>query len=81
MDQGIPNNITPSTKMVKCATKCSRWGFSIGWRQKDSQRPMAIITKVFHGRDCNVRTVELKTKDSVLVRPIVDVCLLEECNT
>ena len=45
------------------------------------QWPMAIITKVFRGRDCNIRTVELKTKDSVLVRPIVDVCLLEECNT
>jgi hypothetical protein len=42
---------------------------------------MAIITKVFSGKDNRIRTVELKTKDSVLVRPIVDVCLLEECNT
>ena len=42
------------------------------------QWPMAIIAKVFSGKDNRIRTVELKTKDSVLVRPIVDVCLLEE---
>ncbi|CAB4032614.1 Hypothetical predicted protein [Paramuricea clavata] len=45
------------------------------------QWPMAIITKVFSSKDNRIRTVELKTKYSVLVRPIVDVCLLEECNT
>jgi hypothetical protein len=37
------------------------------------QWPMAIITKVFSGKDNRIRTVELKTKDSVLIRPIVDV--------
>jgi transposase InsO family protein len=45
------------------------------------QWPLAIITKVFPGRDNKIRTVELKTKDSVIVRPVVDVCLLEECST
>ena len=43
--------------------------------------PISIVTKVFPGRDNNIRTVELKTKDSVLIRPVVNVCILEECET
>ena len=41
--------------------------------------PIAVVTKVFPGRDNRIRTVEIKTKDGVLVRPIVKVSLLEEC--
>ena len=40
--------------------------------------PIALITRVFPGPDGKIRTVELKTKDSVYVRPIVKLCLLEE---
>ena len=41
--------------------------------------PIAVVTKVFPERDDRIRTVEIKTKDGVLVRPIVKVSLLEEC--
>jgi hypothetical protein len=41
--------------------------------------PIAVVTKVFPGRDNRIRTVEIKTKDGVLVRPIVKVSLLGEC--
>lgn len=41
--------------------------------------PIAMVTKVFPGRDKRIRTVEIKTKDGILVRPIVKVSLLEEC--
>jgi hypothetical protein len=40
--------------------------------------PVAIVTKVFYGQDKKIRTVELRTKDSVYVRPIVKIVLLEE---
>ena len=40
--------------------------------------PVAVITKVFRGPDEKIRTVELRTKDSVYVRLIVKVVLLEE---
>lgn len=33
--------------------------------------PIAVVTKVFPGRDNRIRTVEITTKDGVLVRPIV----------
>ena len=42
--------------------------------------PIGVITKVFPGPDGKIRTVELRTKDSVYVRPIVKVALLEEMN-
>ena len=35
-------------------------------------------TKVFPGRDDRVRTAEIKTKESSLIRPISKLCLLEE---
>jgi hypothetical protein len=41
MDKRVSNDVTPSTEMVKCATKCSRWRFSVGWQQKDTQRAVA----------------------------------------
>ena len=34
--------------------------------------------KVFPGRDGRVRTAEIKTKESSLIRPISKLCLLEE---
>ena len=39
--------------------------------------PIARVTNVFPGPDGRVRTVELKTKTGVYVRPVVKVCLLE----
>lgn len=39
--------------------------------------PLARVTKVFPGRDGLVRTVELKTQNSVFVRPIHKICVLE----
>ena len=41
--------------------------------------PIAVVAKVLPGRDNRIRTVEIKTKDGVLVRPIVKISLLEEC--
>ena len=38
-------------------------------------------TKVFPGRDGRVRTAEIETKESSLVRPISKLCLLEESGT
>jgi hypothetical protein len=34
--------------------------------------------KIFPGRDGQVRTAEIKTKESILIRPISKLCLLEE---
>lgn len=42
--------------------------------------PIGMVTKVFPGPDGKIRTVELRTKDSVYIRPIVKVALLEESN-
>ena len=36
------------------------------------------VTKVFPGEDSHVRTAEVKTKNSRLVRPLTKLCLLEE---
>ena len=36
------------------------------------------VTKVFFGADGLVRTAQVKTKTSTLVRPISKLCLLEE---
>ena len=36
------------------------------------------VTKVFPGQDAFARTAEVKTKNSVLVRPVTKLCLLEE---
>ena len=36
------------------------------------------VTKVFPGKDAQVRTVEVRTRNSHLVRPITKLCLLEE---
>ena len=36
------------------------------------------VTKVFPGEDSRVRTAEVKTKNSRLVRPVSKLCLLEE---
>ena len=36
------------------------------------------VTKVFPGEDARVRTAEVKTKNSKLVRPVTKLCLLEE---
>ncbi|XP_044165760.1 uncharacterized protein LOC122949774 [Acropora millepora] len=36
------------------------------------------VTKVFPGEDARVRTAEVKTKTSRLVRPVTKLCLLEE---
>lgn len=41
--------------------------------------PLAIVTEVFHGRDDLIRSVKLKTKSSVFVRPISKVVLIEGC--
>ena len=38
------------------------------------------VTKVFPGSDGLVRAAEIKTKTSVLVRPIAKLCLLEEAS-
>ena len=38
------------------------------------------VTKVFSGKDDLVRTAEVKTKNSTLLRPISKLCLLEESN-
>ena len=40
--------------------------------------PMARVVSVFLGRDGRVRSVELKTATSVLTRPVVKLCMLEE---
>ena len=40
---------------------------------------IAVVKKVIPGRDGRVRTVEIKTKDTVLTRPVVNISLLEEC--
>jgi hypothetical protein len=42
--------------------------------------PIAIVRRVFPGRDNRIRTVEIKTKDTVLTRPIVNISLLEQCD-
>lgn len=39
--------------------------------------PMGRISKVFPGKDGLVRSVEIKTKHSVVIRPIHKICLLE----
>ncbi|KAK2561738.1 hypothetical protein P5673_015114 [Acropora cervicornis] len=36
------------------------------------------VTKVFPGEDARVRTAEVKTKTSRLIRPVTKLCLLEE---
>ena len=41
--------------------------------------PTAVAKKANPGRDAKVRTVEIKTKDTVLSRPVVNISLLEEC--
>ena len=41
--------------------------------------PIAVVKKVISGRDGRVRTVEIKIKDTVLTRPVVNISLLEEC--
>ena len=41
--------------------------------------PIAVVKKVTPGRNGRVRTVEIKTKDTVLTRPVVNISLLEEC--
>lgn len=38
------------------------------------------VTKVFPGQDGLVRTAEVKTKSSTLLRPILKLFLLEESN-
>lgn len=40
--------------------------------------PLGRITRVFPGEDSHVRSAEVKTKSSTLVRPITKLCLLEE---
>jgi hypothetical protein len=40
--------------------------------------PLGKITKTFPGDDGAVRVVEVKTKNSVLRRPIHKLCMLEE---
>ena len=42
--------------------------------------PLARITSTFPGRDNIVRTVELKTPNTVLVRPVGKIWLLEKMN-
>ncbi|MEM7282789.1 MAG: hypothetical protein AAF438_14300 [Pseudomonadota bacterium] len=39
--------------------------------------PLAVITDVFPGPDGLIRTVKLKTKSSMLIRPVTKLCLLE----
>ena len=41
--------------------------------------PIAVVKKANPGRDGKVRTVEIKAKDTVLSRPVVNISLLEEC--
>ena len=41
--------------------------------------PIVIVKRVFPGRDNRIRTVELKTKDAILNRPVVNIRLLGEC--
>ena len=40
--------------------------------------PTARVLKVFPGKDGLVRSVEVKTRNSTLVRPVNKLCLLEE---
>jgi hypothetical protein len=46
--------------------------------QPRSHRNLGHVTKVFPGTDGLVRTAEVKTQSSLLVRPIAKLCLLEE---
>lgn len=39
--------------------------------------PLGIIQEVYPGKDKLVRTVKVKTKDGVYVRPVTKICLLE----
>lgn len=41
--------------------------------------PMGIVQEVFEGKDGLVRSAKIKTKASLLVRPVVKCILLEEC--
>ena len=41
--------------------------------------PVAVVTKVFLGRGNTMRTVQIKTKDAILIKTFVKVSLLEEC--
>ena len=42
------------------------------------QWPLGRVQRVFPGNDGRVRTAEIKTKDTTLLRPIRKLCLLEE---
>jgi hypothetical protein len=42
--------------------------------------PIAIVRRVFPGQDNRIRTIEIKTKDTVLIRPIVNISVLEQCH-
>ena len=43
-----------------------------------SKWPLARVTELFYGKDGVVRSVKLKTKDSILQRPVAKLCVLEE---
>ena len=43
-----------------------------------SKWPSARVTKLFYGKDGVVRSVQLKTRDSTLHRPVAKLCVLEE---
>ena len=43
-----------------------------------SKLPLARVIKFFYGKDGVVRSVQLKTKDSALHRPVAKLCALEE---
>ena len=43
-----------------------------------SKRPLARVIKLFYGKDGVVRSVQLKTKNSTLHRPVPKLCILEE---
>ena len=43
-----------------------------------SKWPLAGVNKLFYGKDGVVRSVQLKTKDSILHMSVAKLCLLEE---
>ena len=43
-----------------------------------SKWPLAQVTNFFYGKDGVVTSVQLKTKDSALHRPVAKLCALEE---
>ena len=46
-----------------------------------NQWSRGLVTKVYKGRDDKIRSCQIKTQTSVLVRPVQKLCLLEACRS